>query len=873
MMKEKYKILFNYKGKATSIQGEINLPMKKILEDFKNKLDINYNYINLRFEYKDEAVNEEITLKEFVSKNKIENDIIEILVIEENDNEIKYFSEEIICPECKEEARIIVTDDKIKLICNQNHNKEMTKAEFIKRQMIIKSNIKCKCNFNSTNTKRYCLTCKAILCTFCEKEHIKNNNKHLIIDYAQKNYFCSEHNKCKNEFIFFCKTCKKNLCWKCFDSHENHQIEKLSEIYDFKDKLIVKHKAFASILKKLEKAIEELKKKYDNIKSTYEMNEIIINNYNIDNRNYIKLINIKEIYEKNFNLQKINNMVKYLNNMNKNNNNYCEINFNNGLSKIKNEEMIKQHNQEIKECNSIISFNKSQMLTVSKNYFINIPRFYEKIEISNEVKNNIDLSEIEQNNYDESANKFSSSKDIILVNTENNNNENESENEEQNDEDKSEEKVNNIIKNIESSDEIIYINNVCEECKIMTNIKENEKNVSEGIIKSCNENKNIIEEYYDYKNAQRIIKEKKDLIVNENRNSTTENQIKLIYNIRNNQEKSIKIFGKNFVKNNKDKCHIIFEKKKYDLTENFDVPDDHRGKIEIFLEGIDKIIDASEMLSDCYLLENFYVCEWDTSNITNMSHMFRNCKSLLSLHDLSKWNMINVTNIKYMFSGCKSLKYLPDLSGWNTNNIINMSHLFEGCESLLSLPEISKWNMKNVTNIDCMFSNCQSLESLPDLSCWNVKSVTSMNHLFMNCKSLLSLPDLSKWDIKNVTSIEYMICGCKSLKVLPDLSRWDVSKVTDMSYLFKDCKSLSSLPDMSKWDIEKLTNIQKMFYGCLKVKEIKIFKNNNKLENINELCYGCQSLLKELDIKGWNLNKIKEKDKENIYGNCYNLKK
>jgi mevalonate kinase len=78
---------------------------------------------------------------------------------------------------------------------------------------------------------------------------------------------------------------------------------------------------------------------------------------------------------------------------------------------------------------------------------------------------------------------------------------------------------------------------------------------------------------------------------------------------------------------------------------------------------------------------------------------------------------------------------------------------------------------------------------------------------------------------------------------------------------------------MSKWDIEKLTNIQKMFYGCLKVKEIKIFKNNNKLENINELCYGCQSLLKELDIKGWNLNKIKEKDKENIYGNCYNLKK
>ena len=60
------------------------------------------------------------------------------------------------------------------------------------------------------------------------------------------------------------------------------------EIYDFKDKLIVRHKAFASILKKLDQAIEELKKEYDNIKSAYEMKEKIINNYNIDNRNYTK---------------------------------------------------------------------------------------------------------------------------------------------------------------------------------------------------------------------------------------------------------------------------------------------------------------------------------------------------------------------------------------------------------------------------------------------------------------------------------------------------------------------------------------------------------------------------------------------------------
>ena len=49
-----------------------------------------------------------------------------------------------------------------------------------------------------------------------------------------------------------------------------------------------------------------------------------------------------------------------------------------------------------------------------------------------------------------------------------------------------------------------------------------------------------------------------------------------------------------------------------------------------------------------------------------------------------------VNDMSYIFSNCESLLSLPNISKWNTNNIINMSNVFSDCESLFSLPDISK---------------------------------------------------------------------------------------------------------------------------------------------------------------------------------------
>ena len=61
-----------------------------------------------------------------------------------------------------------------------------------------------------------------------------------------------------------------------------------------------------------------------------------------------------------------------------------------------------------------------------------------------------------------------------------------------------------------------------------------------------------------------------------------------------------------------------------------------------------------------------------------MHHMFYECKSLISLPNISKWNTINVNEMQYMFYRCYSLISLPNISKWNTSNN-NIENMFKDC--------------------------------------------------------------------------------------------------------------------------------------------------------------------------------------------------
>ena len=216
--------------------------------------------------------------------------------------------------------------------------------------------------------------------------------------------------------------------------------------------------------------------------------------------------------------------------------------------------------------------------------------------------------------------------------------------------------------------------------------------------------------------------------------------------MNNNMNNRIRIFGKTFVDNNKDKCKIIFSEKgsEYELKEFLDeiAPKyQYPTPIQFKLKGINNITDASDMFSGCNLLFSLPdISKLNTSKITKMAGIFHRCTSLLSLPDISKWDTSNITDMNYMFGCCGKLLSLPDISKWDTFNVCNMKGLFNSCISLKSLPDISKWNTSNVEDMSYMFNQCRSLISLPDLSKWNISNLRIYKNMFLDCKNSLNIP-------------------------------------------------------------------------------------------------------------------------------------
>ena len=73
-----------------------------------------------------------------------------------------------------------------------------------------------------------------------------------------------------------------------------------------------------------------------------------------------------------------------------------------------------------------------------------------------------------------------------------------------------------------------------------------------------------------------------------------------------------------------------------------------------------------------------------------------------------------------MFRNCKSLQEIPDISKWKTSNIKDMSRLFQDCIKIQKIPDISKWDLSNTISISSMFYNCNNLLLVPDISKWNL---------------------------------------------------------------------------------------------------------------------------------------------------------
>lgn len=191
-----------------------------------------------------------------------------------------------------------------------------------------------------------------------------------------------------------------------------------------------------------------------------------------------------------------------------------------------------------------------------------------------------------------------------------------------------------------------------------------------------------------------------------------------------------------------------------------------------FTYGIEKIdisisCDTLTSLNSTFYgqeINSIFFSTINTTNVTNMSKMFYECKQLTTL-DLSLFNTVNVTDMSYMFYDCYKLTSL-DLSNFNTYNVTDMSGMFDTCVNLTSL-KLTNFKTINVENMSHMFASCRSLKILDISMFWGY--VKNISHMFWGCEELTTLycdqfnPYFAK---KEYDTIGYMFSNCNKLNYI-----------------------------------------------------------------------------------------------------------
>ena len=291
-------IEFNFNQAITIIQAKLDDPFKYSINKFMQKSLLEPGSVNFLANGKTINPNESVEshMSNLNKKNKKMKIFVTMVVNDEqNKEQVIAKSKEIICPQCKEPCRIIIENYKIKLYeCINGHiTKNITLIDFDNTQSINESQIICE-NKNKGNCPRdefyKCLNCKLNLCLLCKLNH---DSRHNIIKYDQRNYICQIHNEL---LIKYCIKCKKNICFAC-EEHENHECE------DFVKPNIEEKKKILNELKMnidgINKTIKEVIKNLNGfmtyINEFYEINNNILENYNIKKRNFQVLKNLNEI--------------------------------------------------------------------------------------------------------------------------------------------------------------------------------------------------------------------------------------------------------------------------------------------------------------------------------------------------------------------------------------------------------------------------------------------------------------------------------------------------------------------------------------------------------------------------------------------------
>lgn len=132
---------------------------------------------------------------------------------------------------------------------------------------------------------------------------------------------------------------------------------------------------------------------------------------------------------------------------------------------------------------------------------------------------------------------------------------------------------------------------------------------------------------------------------------------------------------------------------------------------EIPMFDTSEVTDMRDMFRDCYNLTS--VPLFDTSKVTSMLDMFTNCVKLINV---PQFDTSNVNAMSWMFTNCFDLTTVPLL---DASNVLGISAIFDGCGKLTNIGGFKNLGSHNILTTTDAFKDCPNITKESVLNIFN----------------------------------------------------------------------------------------------------------------------------------------------------------
>lgn len=162
-----------------------------------------------------------------------------------------------------------------------------------------------------------------------------------------------------------------------------------------------------------------------------------------------------------------------------------------------------------------------------------------------------------------------------------------------------------------------------------------------------------------------------------------------------------------------------------------------------------------------------------TGGLSTYADAIRSIESGSGGGTINKW----IDGLKLAYST------VTEIPMFDTSEVTDMRHMFNHCYNLTSVP---LFDTSKVTSMTDMFANCEKLINVPQ---FDTSNVTHMTWMFMNCFDLTTVPLL---DATGVLGISGIFDGCGKLTNIGGFKNLGSHNIlVDTTYSFRDCPNIT----------------------------------------------------------------------------------